>query len=196
MCLEEATNTNEIKTRTWTQGVFGVNYWIMKFSRTLLALSAVVLAGFLPGQAEAACTDPARPEADWRRCYFDERDFSGADLSGARLRDARFIRAKLSGANLTGVDAHRAKFISAVLDGIAFDKSRLTEVDFTKADLRNASFRGTDLRRARLNRADLRGADLTDAKLRGAHLLNANLSGATWIDGKTVCAEGSLGQCN
>ena len=27
-------------------------------------------------------------------------------------------------------------------------------------------------------------------------LLRADLSGATWIDGRTICAEGSIGQCN
>ena len=49
---------------------------------------------------------------------------------------------------------------------------------------------------ARLFRATLRNADLTDARMTGADLLKADLSGATWTDGRTVCAEGSIGQCN
>ena len=146
--------------------------------------------------AQAACTDPARPEAEWQRCYFDERVFKDVDLTGANLRDTRFIRAKLTGSDLSKVSAHRARFISAQVNNVKFDGARLTEVDFTKTDLSNSSFRKANLRRARLIRANLRGADLTGARLKGADLLNADLSGATWTDGKTICAEGSLGQCN
>ena len=145
--------------------------------------------------AKAACTDPARPGADWSRCYFEERDLSGVDLSGARLRDARFNRTELSGSDLSGIDGHRAKFITARLVGTRFDGAKLTEADFTKADLTGASFRGADMRRSRFFRATLRNADFTDARMNGADLLKADLSGATWTDGVTVCAEGSVGQC-
>ena len=163
---------------------------IAGFLATISALGLGVVG------AEAACTDPARPGVDWSRCYFEERNLAGVDISSGRLRDARFNRTDLSNSNLTGIDGRRAKFITANLAGTRFDKARLTEADFTKADLTAASFRGADLRRARLFRAILRGADLTAARMNGADLLNADLSGATWSDGQTVCAEGSIGQCN
>jgi len=158
--------------------------------------TTILTATFFAAPALAACTDPARPEVDWRRCYMDERVFKAVDLSGARLRDARFSRADLTGANFSKSDSHRSRFYSAKLKGAKFDGARVTEADFTKADLAGASFVDADLRRARLFRANLRGANLTGAKLKGADFLNADLSGATWIDGKTICAEGSLGQCN
>ena len=170
-------------------------------SRTCLhsvALGGFVVTAGLMAAAPvlAACTDPALPGVTWRRCYFEERDFTGADLSGAVLRDTRFHRANLSGAILADVDAFRAKFVTATLTNVIFDRARLTEADFTKADLTGASFKGADLRRARLFRAVLRNADFTKARMRGADLLNADLSGARWIDGRTICAEGSIGQCN
>ncbi len=161
-----------------------------------LALGAALGLIMLVAPAQAACSDPARPKVDWRRCYLDERVFKNVDLSGAKLRGSRFSRADLSGVNLSKADAHRVKFLTAKLKGVNFDGARLTEADFTKADLSGASFVGADLRRARLFRADLRGANLTNAKMTDADMLNADLSGATWTDGKTICAEGSLGQCN
>lgn len=156
---------------------------------------ALSITMFASGPAIGACTDPPRPEVNWERCYMEERNFSGVDLSGALLRDARFHRSTLDGSNLSVVRAHRAKFISASLPETTFDHAHLTESDFTKANLQDASLANADLRRTRFFRANLRGADLSNARLTGADFLNADLSGATWVDGKTVCAEGSIGQC-
>lgn len=164
--------------------------------RALPAL-AVIFGFFLGSEpTHAACTDAAVPGVDWRRCVLDNRDLQGIGISGARLRDASFVRTDLSGSDLSGVDGFRAKFMSAKLANVRFDGARLSEADLTKADLTGASFKGADLRRARLFRAILRGADLTDARMKGADLFEADLSGAIWIDGQKLCAEGSIGQCN
>jgi len=72
---------------------------------------------------------------------------TGADLSGADLRDAYLRGADLSGA------------------------------DLRDADLRDADLSGADLRDAYLRGADLSGADLRDADLRGAELQNAKFYG-------------------
>jgi uncharacterized protein YjbI with pentapeptide repeats len=144
----------------------------------------------------ADCYDVAAPEVYWRRCVHDAQNLRDVDLSGATLRDGSFKRADLSGADLTGADARRAKFVSAVLHGTRFDDANLALADMTKAELQGASLRNSDLTRARMFRADLRGADLTGASLDGTDLLNADLSEAVWIDGVTICAEGSISQCN
>lgn len=162
----------------------------------IAAFAALGGIGLASPQAHAACTDPPRPGVDWKRCDFSERTFANFDVSGGALRDARFVRTELPAANLTEVNAHRAKFITAVMPNARFDGAKLTEVDFTKADLSGASFKNADLRRARLFRANLRGADLTGARIQGADLLNADLSGVRWVDGETICAEGSEGTCN
>ncbi|HRJ60682.1 MAG TPA: pentapeptide repeat-containing protein [Azospirillaceae bacterium] len=42
----------------------------------------------------------------------------------------------------------------------------------------------------------MQGGDLTDARLHGADLRQTDFSGARWIDGRKICAEKSIGQCN
>lgn len=160
-----------------------------------LAFVALIAAAALPARA-ADCTQPAAPKVDWQRCYVDGRDFTGHDFTAARLRETSFQRATLDRATLTGVDGYRARFISATLKGAQLDGAVFSDADFTKADLEGASLKEADLRRAKFFRANLRGADLSGAKTQGADFLNADLSGARWVDGKRICAEGSLGQCN
>lgn len=162
----------------------------------ILLAAAVVLAVLSAGPALADCTEAAQPKVNWRRCSLQGQTLTGADLSGAMLRDATFQRATLGEAKLTGADGYRAKFISVTAPGAVFDKARLIEADFTRANLTGASFREADLRNAKMVGASLARADLTGAKLSGTDLRDADLSGARWTDGTHICAESSVGQCN
>ena len=87
----------------------------------------------------------------------------GADLRGARLRQAV----------LRGVDLKGARLSEAALGGADLRRASLEEADLRDADLASA-----DLRRAVLGAADLRGALLEEADLRGANLRFADLRGA------------------
>ncbi|MEQ8396216.1 pentapeptide repeat-containing protein [Thalassobaculum sp.] len=147
------------------------------------------------GSALAACTDPPQPGVDWRQCSFDRYDLAQIDLTGARLDNASFNRATLAGTTFTRLEGGRVRFLGADLKGAIFDQARLRSADFTEANLEGASFRDADLAESRLVSANLRGADLTGAKLRGVDFFRANLSGVTWVDGKRVCAEGSVSFC-
>lgn len=143
----------------------------------------------------AACTDVPGPDVYWRRCVFDRQELQGVDLSGATIRDSSFKRADLSNAVLSDVDARRAKFVSATMKDVILDGANLVKADLTTADLTGASLKGADLTQARLFRADLSGADLTDARLNDTDMLQTTFDGATWIDGVTICAEGSVDRC-
>jgi uncharacterized protein YjbI with pentapeptide repeats len=168
----------------------------MRTSRSaqILGLACLLIAVGQPVLAD--CSDVPAPGVYWRRCFQDGQDLREVDLTGAMLRDASFKRADLSGAILADTDARRAKFVSAVLHETQFDNANLAVADLTKAELQGASLRNANLTRARLFRANLSGADLTGARLEGTDLLHANLSEAIWIDGVTICAEGSVSQCN
>jgi uncharacterized protein YjbI with pentapeptide repeats len=165
-------------------------------SRRLKTLCLTGVFCAVGGTALAECADVPAPGVYWRRCVQDGQDLRGVDLSGANLNDASFKRADLSGALLAGADARRAKFVSTTMHEVDLDEARLVRADLTKADLSGASLRQADLTSARLFRADLSEADLTGARLANADLLKAVLTGATWIDGKTICASNSVGQCN
>ncbi len=163
----------------------------------LPVLAAAMLVPILePRPAHAGCGDVPAPGVDWRRCVLDAQVYTGVDLTGAVLRDASLKRADLSGSALENVDARGIKLVSAVLRGANLEGANLVRADLTKADLSGASLRSADLTQAKLFRTDFHGADLTGARLANADMLRANFVGATWIDGKTVCAEGSIGHCN
>lgn len=151
-------------------------------------------AGVAPAQAE--CADAPMPGVVWRRCLMDGLDLAGVDLTGAEIRDSSFKRTDLGGAVLVGVDGRRAKFVSARLVGADLSQANLVGTDFTSADLTGARLVHADLRQARFFRAVLRDADLTGAKLERADFLYADLAGARWVDGRTICAEGSIGRCH
>jgi len=161
------------------------------------AVLALLAVGFLfSPPALAACTDTPAPGIDWQRCYLDKRHFQKVDLSGSNLRSSFFAHSDFTGANMTGIDARRAKFVTAILNEASLDEARLIGTDFTTSELVGTSFKGADLRRAKFFRANLRGADFTGATLGGTDFLKADLSGAIWVDGKTICREDSIGQCN
>lgn len=162
-----------------------------------LIASTIVIGACLAwsAQAFADCADPPQPGVDWRKCSMHHRAFVDADLTGAKLKGGRFTNVDFSRTNFSEVDGRRAKFIDTIARKAKFDGARLTGADFTKADLSEASFKNADLYGAQLQEAVLRGADLTGAKIDSADMSRADLSGARWIDGKTICAEGSIGQC-
>ena len=173
--------------------------WRMNKAMKRLSLLAVIVSALgwpsLSPPAHAACSDVPAPDVYWRRCVFDRQDLTDVDLTGGTLRDSSFKRADLSFSVLQGVDAQRAKFVTSIMREVVLDQANLVRADLTKADLKGASLKGANLTWARMFRADLSGADLTDARLDNTDLLQAVLDGATWTDGKTICAEGSVGRC-
>ncbi|UXE63066.1 MAG: pentapeptide repeat-containing protein [Woronichinia naegeliana WA131] len=82
----------------------------------------------------------------------------GVDLSGQIL-----INANLSGANLKN-----SKFIKAVFREVNFSNSNLTECDFTGTEFTNANF----------NNADIESANLTSVFCYASSFANANLQNA------------------
>ena len=107
-------------------------------------------------------------------------DLTGAALSGANLE----------GAILNSVNLSQAKLQKTKLSHAMLANAKLASADLTDASLSMAVLTGADLTGARLI-----GAFLGGARLSGATLTGADLSGAIWTDGKTKCAEGSIGEC-
>jgi uncharacterized protein YjbI with pentapeptide repeats len=178
-----------------TRPRFAYDWLIMRFP-PLRSLALAALLASVGGAALADCSDVAQPGVQWRRCVLDGQDLREANLTGANLRDASFKRADLSNADLTEADGRRTKFISANMKDTVLDRANLVRADFTNADMVGASLKNADLTSAKMFRTDLTGADLTGARLNSTDLLHAVLDNAIWVDGVTICAEGSIGQCH
>src|SRR5438093_96922 len=94
--------------------------------------------------------------------YIADSNLTGADLSGANMREGHF-----------GV----LEFIDANLSGATFSGTRLRWVNFTGADLSRATFENVDL----LN-PNFTGANLSGATFIGMDLTGVDFSGATGRD--------------
>jgi uncharacterized protein YjbI with pentapeptide repeats len=101
-----------------------------------------------------------------------EGDWSGVNLSNARLRGivangcdiqrANFSQANLSGASFIECDMSGCNFNNAILGGVRFNQTVVCESNFTGSYLRGAYLDEADLDRINLSNADLRGADGCD----------------------------------
>ena len=140
--------------------------------------------------------------------WFDTREGTKANFSGAILRDAilenvflkyailegtilagaNLMDANLEGAALDGADLRGAFLQIANLSGAQIKKALLADADLRGANLHwanlsesfleKANFHKADLSWANLKKAVLYGASFEEANLAGAHLVGANLKRA------------------
>lgn len=129
---------------------------------------------------------------------------NGGDLSGGRLREARWHAAVLEGVDLRSADLKKADLKSADLNGADLRLAELNCAQLQKAtllyaDLRGADLSGANLKGAKLSGADLRGAKINRAELSGAQLRNSLLFEADLADTLFLAAdlsEANLGKAN
>ncbi|MFQ5509346.1 MAG: pentapeptide repeat-containing protein [Leptospirillia bacterium] len=105
-------------------------------------------------------------------------DLSSADLSDMDMTGVRLERAILVGVNFLGSDLSEA-----LLDHAKMTRANLGQVDLSNASLIETDLTWANLNKARLVAANLTGAclpdvDLTDARLKNADFTNADLEGA------------------
>jgi uncharacterized protein YjbI with pentapeptide repeats/DNA-binding CsgD family transcriptional regulator len=181
------------------------------FTDIIAEYDPAVLDYWLPGSEDGMSSRSASnlSETKWKGAkvkpedIHSDMDFSGADLTGAKLRNdelrgKNFSFAKLFNIDLTASQLNRADFTSADmrlaklqsanLNGAKLSDANLYNADMTGAYLIDARLRGTNLKNANLaeadltladlSNADLTNANLTDADLRGANLFGANVTGA------------------
>lgn len=113
------------------------------------------------------------------------KNFSGAFLKYAELREcdlfqANFFRADLEGADLEGADCGRAQFLEANLEGANLVDALCSEAYFEDANLYRADLESSDLRRADLKGANLRDANLARTCLERVDLERVQAAGATF----------------
>jgi hypothetical protein len=130
------------------------------------------------------CDQPAQPGVNWDNCRKEQAQLAEADLTGAKLRNTRFIAVNLQAAILDNSDLAYANLLQA----------NLGYASLKQASLKGSNLKFADLSSANLTQSDLSYADLSSAQIAGAVFSDAILSNTIWIDGRT-CAEGSVGTC-
>lgn len=111
--------------------------------------------------------------------------FKGASLTGASLRNSRFLGAGEDGrvgtfddwiADFNGADLKEANLSGALLTHVPLNRTNLIRATLNRANLSHAQLVGANLSSAKLIGADLRQAVLENASLTGADLANANFT--------------------
>jgi hypothetical protein len=102
-------------------------------------------------------------------------DLTGANFSGANLRELTLGGSDLTGANLREAD----------LTGAYMSLVNLTDADLTNATLEHTELTDTVCYGANLTNVKLAGASLSKAKLSRANLRGARMSAQTFIDAFT-----------
>lgn len=95
-------------------------------------------------------------------------DWSGVNLSNARLRGIVADGCDLQRANLSHTNFSGASFVQCNLSGCNFTKAILSGVEFNQAVICDSNFTGAYLRGAYLSEADLERVNMSDADLRGS----------------------------
>ena len=126
----------------------------------------------------ARLADARMSGADLTLARLDDAVLANADLSQTTLDRAEMSNVQADGADFTGASLYGANLLLAGLAG-----ANLTSAKAIGAKLDNAKLQGARLLHARLEgaallAADLDGADLTNAQLVGADLTGARIAGA------------------
>lgn len=149
----------------------------------------------------------------WNRLTGKERqavkltgaDLSGVDLTGANLSWVKAERVNFSGTNLTRARLDQARFAHAsfvngnlsdadlrvgVATNCDFSGAKLVRVKCNQCDFAHATFSGADLTGAQLDVTDLRGTDLSTATLTDVRWDDAQFDKETkWPTGFSIPGE-------
>jgi uncharacterized protein YjbI with pentapeptide repeats len=122
--------------------------------------------------------------ADLRKFYADgETDLSGADFSGADLRECSLRLTRLTGADFYQANLEKAVIAQSDLSDARLDGLRGASCRFLKCDLNRADLAGANLFQGSLRKCRLTGADLSGAGLYAADLRHLVIDGDTRFTG-------------
>lgn len=137
--------------------------------------------------------DVRMPDRDVRSVDVEECDFTGVDLSGARLAramiaDCRFERSDLANVSATssslvrcelrGLRGTGLRWIDGTLRDVVLSDSKLDLSVFRFSSFSTVRFVGCNLTQADFTNADLRGVRFVDCDLTAVQLSHATMTGA------------------
>ncbi|MBN3874758.1 MAG: pentapeptide repeat-containing protein [Nostoc sp. JL33] len=134
-------------------------------------------------------------DADLTNVDLGESDFTGADLSNARMRGVRifqsvFERANLSGADLAGASLVESDFYCADLSRVKLRNARIRSMGFVRTDLTEATFKRARLGSVSFEKAELSRTDFREAKFRDDRVFGVNFRDCLFEE--TLMPDGSV----
>jgi uncharacterized protein YjbI with pentapeptide repeats len=132
----------------------------------------------LPGELDLARTTLSRLDVSGIDFGSVLVDVAFADLTQARLADAKLFRLRGREVILEGAYCSRARLQEARLDHANARGAVLHEANLVSATLKHADLRGAEFQRALMQEAQLRDATLYGANFTGANLANTYFQGA------------------
>ncbi len=130
--------------------------------------------------------------AIWRSLTNEPLDLSGTDLTGAELSFADLRNARFDGANLTDALVDEANFEGASFRGGSLEGVVGTDANFSQADLSKTNLKWGELQGGNFTNANLSNSNLHDATLIYGNFTNASFERAD-MDGTTIIGSNLTG---
>lgn len=154
-------------------------------------------------QVVASTTKPQDQRWDMSASHWEGADFSGLNnlqekLSGANLKNNKFIDANLVGLNLLANTITSCDFSLANLSNSHFQQSEVYKCAFQDAKLRSAKFSECDINQCDFSKADFAQANFSKVTLKNSLFTEANFEATSFnvidLDGLTF--EGKMLDCH
>ncbi|MDL2216606.1 DUF2169 domain-containing protein [Desulfovibrio sp. OttesenSCG-928-M14] len=125
--------------------------------------------------------------AELRKFYTDaDTDLSGADFSGADMREASLRMTRLCNADFYNARLENALVSLCDLSRARLDGLRASGCRFVKCDLSGADLSGTTLINGAMRKCRISGADLTESNLYAANLRDMTANEGTRLQGANL----------
>ncbi len=113
---------------------------------------------------------------------FKQKDFTGANFSGANLKNAKFIDCVLKGVDFSKADLTGARFEKGTFEGVVFVDAVLTRARIKNSLWKNVSAKGTDFSNSAFQKSKFENCRFQSCGFSGAAFYNFEIMAGSFDD--------------